>query len=167
MTNTILDNLQYDADKGCITFKDVRYFLIRAETIVDFQKAVEAVVGEKCAEMMAAGGYTGGALSSKRYKEVFGYSNEEIVSFMCGMGAEIGWGKFRLDKLDMETKEMIIEVQNSPFAEAYGPSDSGVCHMIRGVMAGMGAGIFGGDVQSEETRCVAKGDLVCRFEVRG
>ena len=53
--NSILDNLQWDADSGTITFKDVRYMLIRPDTVVDFQKAVEAEVGsEKCAQMRAS-----------------------------------------------------------------------------------------------------------------
>jgi len=40
--NSILDNVQWAADSGAITFKDVRYMLIRPDTVVDFQKAVEA-----------------------------------------------------------------------------------------------------------------------------
>lgn len=164
MSNEILNNLNYET--GCLTFQDVRYMLIRPDTVVDFQKAVEALVGpEKCAEAMMAGGYTGGARSSKRYKEVFNYTDEEIVAFMCRMGGEIGWGKFNVLKLDVPGKELIVEVENSAFATAYGKAERGVCHMIRGVLAGMAAGIFGGDVTSEETECVAKGDPLCRFVI--
>ena len=167
-SNSILDNVQWDADSGAITFKDVRYMLIRPDTVVDFQKTVEALVGpEKCAAAMMAGGYTGGSRSSKRYKEVFNYTDEEIVTFMCRMGGEIGWGKFNVVKLDVPGKELVVEVENSAFAAAYGQADRGVCHTIRGVLAGMAAGIFGGDVASEEPKCVAKGDPVCRFVIRG
>ena len=166
--NSILDNVQWDADSGAITFRDVRYMLIRPDTVVDFQKAVEAEVGPgKCAQMMMAGGYTGGSRSSKRYKEVFNYTGEEIVAFMCQMGGEIGWGKFNVIRLDVPGKEFIVEVENSAFAAAYSEADWGVCHMIRGVMAGMAVGIFGGDVVAEETLCRAKGDDRCRFEIRG
>ena len=167
MENSILDNLEYDADEGRISFKNVRYMVIRPDTVVDFQKAVEAEVGERVAEMMMTGGYTGGSLSSRRYKELFNYSDEEIVAFMCKMGGEIGWGKFGVEKLDTEGKELVVIVRSSPFAEAYGPSDKGVCHMIRGVMAGMVAGIFGSEVIAEETLCVAKGDAMCRFVLKG
>lgn len=177
--NEILDNLKVET--GRLTFKDVRYMLIRPDTVVDFQKAVEALVGpEKCAEAMMAGGYTGGSRSSRRYKEVFDYTDEEIVAFMCQMGGEIGWGRFSLIELDATNKRLIIEVEGSPFAEAYvrdqpatlrqaqgTASQLPVCHMIRGVLAGMAAGIFGGDVASEETECVAKGDPVCRFVICG
>lgn len=167
MKNSILDELEYDADEGRISFKDVRYMVIRPDTVVDFQKAVEAEIGEKVAEMMMAGGYTGGSRSSRRYKELFNYSDEEIVAFMCKMGGEIGWGRFEVEEFDKEGKELVIVVRNSPFAEVYGPSDRGVCHMIRGVVAGMATGIFGGEVSSEETLCRAKGDELCRFVVRG
>lgn len=169
MSNEILDNL--DVEAGCLTFKDVRYMLIRPDTVVDLQKAVEEMVGpEKCAEAMMAGGYTGGSRSSRRYKEVFDYTDEEIVAFMCQMGGEIGWGRFSLVVLDAANKRLVVKVEGSPFAEAYvrdQPSKLPVCHMIRGVLAGMAAGIFGGDVASEETECVAKGDSVCRFVIRG
>ena len=67
--NSILDNVQWDADRGAITFKDVRYMLIRPDTVVDFQKAVEAEAGpDKCAEMMMAGmavGIFGGDVASE------------------------------------------------------------------------------------------------------
>jgi len=167
MANSILDNLEYDEGQGTVTFKGVRYMLIRPDTVVDFQKAVEAELGDRTAEMMMAGGFTGGSRSSQRYKEVFDYSDEEIVAFMCNMGREIGWGDFQVEKFDMQGRELIVLVRNSAFAEAYGDAERGVCHLIRGVMAGMAAGIFGGGVRSEETHCRAKGDDHCRFVIVG
>ena len=167
MANSILDNLEYDEGQGTVTFKGVRYMLIRPDTVVDFQKAVEAELGDRTAEMMMAGGFTGGSRSSQRYKEVFDYSDEKIVAFMCNMGREIGWGDFQVEKFDMQGRELIVLVRNSAFAEAYGDAERGVCHLIRGVMAGMAAGIFGGGVRSEETHCRAKGDDHCRFVIVG
>jgi predicted hydrocarbon binding protein len=167
MKNSILDDLEYDEERGRISFRDVPYMLIRPDTLVDFQKAVQAQVGDKVAEMMMAGGCTGGSRSSRRYKEIFNYTDEQIVAFMCKMGGEIGWGRFDVEKLDPDSHELIIAVRNSPFAQAYGSSDKGVCHMIRGVLAGLAAGIFGTEVTSEETLCLAKGDELCRFVLRG
>jgi len=167
MANSILDSLEYDEVQGSVTFKGVRYMLIRPDTVVDFQKAVEAALGERAAEMMMAGGYTGGSRSSQKYKEVFHYSDAEIVAFMCNMGREIGWGDFEVQEFDREGRKLIVQVRNSAFAEAYGSAKKGVCHMIRGVMAGLAAGIFGTEVKSEETHCLAKGDEVCRFVIVG
>lgn len=165
MSNEILDNLK--VEPGRLTFNDVRYMLIRPDTVVDFQKAVEALVGpERCAEAMMAGGYTGGTRSSRRYKEVFDYTDDEIVAFMCRMGGEIGWGRFSL--VELTSTRLVVQVEGSPFAEAYAreqPAPHPVCHMIRGVLAGMAAGIFGRDVVSAETTCVARGDPACRFVI--
>lgn len=167
MANSILDNIEYFENEGAIIFKDVRYMLIRPDTVVDFQKAVEAELGDRTAEMMMAGGYAGGSRSSQKYKDVFHYSDEEIVAFMCNMGREIGWGDFEVEEFDQEGGRLIVLVRNSAFAEAYGSAQKGVCHLIRGVMAGMAAGIFGTDVRSEETHCRAKGDELCRFVIVG
>lgn len=165
MENSILNEL--DFKPGYLLYKDVRYMLIRPEVIAILHQQLETELGpEKCVEIMMAAGNVGGAKSSQRYKEVFGFSEREIVEFMCNMGGEIGWGIFSLEHLDVEKEEMIIQVKDSPFAAAYGSSDSGVCHLIRGVMDGMGAGLFDGPVTSLETTCAAKGDDACRFEVK-
>lgn len=167
-TNSILADLIFQPDGGRLAFKDVRYLLIRPDTIVEFQKAVEAEVGaERCAEMMMAGGITGGARSAARYKTEFGLNDAEIVDFMCKMGREIGWGYFQLCELDPGKKRLVVEVAESPFAAAYGPAGAGVCHLTRGVLAGLAAGIFGTNVRATETTCRAHQDAVCRFEMEG
>lgn len=164
MENSILTQLAFEP--GRLTFKEVRYILIRPEVIAALHKGVAAEVGpEKCAEIMMAAGSVGGAKSSQRFKEIFGYNEQQIVEFMCKMGGEIGWGIFRLARFDLEQGQMVVEISDSPFAAAYGPAESSVCHLIRGVMAGLGSGIFGGPVSAVETACAAKGDACCRFEV--
>ncbi len=165
MENEILQGLEWDAEQGRLSFKEVRYLLIRPETLVDFQKAVEAELGERTGELIYLGGYTGGSLSSRRYKEVFGYSDAEIVGFMCRMGGQIGWGRFELLELDSEAGRLVVRVHGSPFAEAYGTADHGVCHFIRGVLAGLGAGIFDAEVEAMENQCAARGDPHCQFAV--
>jgi predicted hydrocarbon binding protein len=166
--NSILADLAFTPEDGKLSFKDVRYLLIRPDTIIDFQKAVEAEVGaERCAEMMMSGGITGGSRSAARYKDEFGLSDAEIVEFMCNMGREIGWGHFSLRELDSDARQLVVEVTESPFAAAYGQADEGVCHLTRGVLAGLAAGIFGTQVRSAETTCRARGDATCRFEVEG
>lgn len=166
-TNRILHDLAFSPESGRLSFKDVRYLLIRPDTLIDFQKAVEAEVGsERCAAMMMAGGVTGGARSAARYKDEFALSDAQIVDFMCTMGREIGWGHFTLTELDTQAQRLVVEVSDSPFAAAYGASDHGVCHLIRGVLAGLAAGIFGAEVRAVEAACRARGDAVCRFELQ-
>jgi predicted hydrocarbon binding protein len=141
----------------------VRYLLIRPETLAQFQKALEERLGEEAQEVLYRGGFTGGCLSTKKYKEEFGYGDEETVRFMMTMGGQIGWGNFEVEEFDPEAKRLIVTVTCSAFAEVYGRSTDPVCHMTRGVMAGMTQTLFNEDVDASETHCLAKGDDVCRF----
>ena len=170
MDNTLLSELKWNADSGALLYNDVRYLLIRPETLMAFQKAVEAEVGrERAGELLYAGGFTGGQLSGKRFQEVFGLNEQQAVEFMCRMGGEIGWGKFEVKKLEIghSTWRLEVHVHNSVFACAYTRSEYPVCHLIRGVMGGLVAGLSGGEVWAREAACAARGDPDCRFEVEG
>jgi predicted hydrocarbon binding protein len=165
MDNQILKELNFVPERGGLFYKEVRYLLIRPETLAAFQKAIEKEIGEKASRILFESGFQGGSLSSKRYREVLGFSDEEIIRFMMDMGSQIGWGRFELERFDSDKKRIIIKVHHSPFAEGYGSSSEPVCHMIRGVLGGMASLVFGKDVESKELSCLAKGDECCRFEI--
>ena len=134
--NSIIDQLMYDSASGALTYRDVRYLLIRPETIVGFQKTIEKHSRTGAQEALFQGGYRGGYLSAKKYKEMQNLSDSETISFMMTMGAELGWGNFQLVEYDFENRKLQIEVKNSAFAKAYGDSKEGVCHLISGVLSG-------------------------------
>lgn len=163
--NSIIDELEYDQGSGSLLYKGVRYLLIRPETIAGFQKALAEACGKHAEEKLFAGGYAGGRLSAQKFKALHKFSDQEIIQFMMNMGNQIGWGYFSLEQYDPAAKSLCVAVKNSPFAQAYGRSSNGVCHLIRGVMAGMGAFLFAADCTADEVECQAKGDACCRFEV--
>jgi predicted hydrocarbon binding protein len=163
--NQILDELVYDQSSGALSYKGVRYLLIRPETLAGFQKALVANCGKEVDGNLFEGGYTGGSLSAQKYKALHSFSDTEIIEFMMNMGNQIGWGHFSLVRYDPTEKHLCVAVKHSPFAQAYGQSSQGVCHLIRGVLAGMASVLFGGDCSAEEVECRAKGDASCRFVV--
>ena len=165
MENQILKDLRFNSEKGGLFFKEVRYLLMRPETFVSFQKAIEKELGDKASQILYQSGFQGGRLSSKNYQKVLKLSREEIIHFMVEMGPQIGWGRFELERLDHNNKVLIVRVYHSPFAEGYGPSSKAVCHLIRGVLGGMASSVFGKEIESKEISCLAKGDQYCRFEV--
>ncbi len=165
MDNKILKELKFSAEKGGLFYNEVRYLLIRPETLAAFQKGIEQEMGERASQILFESGFQGGSLSSKRYREAFGLSDEEIVRFMMEMGSQIGWGRFELVRFDSAKKHCVVKVYHSPFAEAYGPSPKPICHMIRGVLGGMGSLVFEKVIESKESSCLAKGDECCRFEL--
>ncbi len=163
--NSIIDQLMYDPALGALTYRDVRYLLIRPETIVGFQKTIEKHSRTGAQEALVQGGYRGGYLSAKKYKEMQNLSDSETISFMMTMGAEIGWGNFQLIEYDIENRKLQIRVENSAFAEAYGDATEGVCHLISGVISGLASVIFSINCTASETQCLAKGDECCEFNV--
>ena len=165
MENQILKELTFDPEKGGVFYQEVRYLLVRPETLAAFQKAVEKEIGTKASNILYQSGFQGGTLSSKKYRDVFGLSNEEIIRFMMEMGSQIGWGRFELEGFDASKEILIVKVYHSPFAEAYGASSQPVCHMIRGVLGGVASSVFGKEIESKEISCLAKGDKYCRFEI--
>ena len=163
--NSILDELEYNPASGALTYRDVRYLLIRPEAIVGFQKAIEKQSRAAARDALFQGGYQGGYLSAKKYKKMQNFSDRETLDFMMAMGAEIGWGNFTIDEYDFDSKKLQIRVKNSPFAEAYGASTEGVCHLIRGVLCGLATILFSRSCAASEIECVAKGDHHCVFLV--
>ena len=163
--NSILNDLIFDKSCGALRYKGVRYLLIRPETISGFQKALYESYGEEADEKFFAGGFEGGSLSAKRYQALHHFSDRAIIEFMMNMGGQIGWGRFSLECYDPKLKILRVSVAHSPFAESYGRSSQGVCHLIRGVLAGMATILFGQDCTSSETECRAKGDARCLFVI--
>jgi predicted hydrocarbon binding protein len=164
--NSILAALKFDEARGALLYQDVRYLLIRPETLATFQKAVEEKLGAGADALLFTGGFTGGSLSAQRYREVFGLSDEQAVQFMARMGAEIGWGNITITHFDAARGELALMIDSSPFAAAYGKSERGVCHLVRGVFAGLASGIFRRAVVADEDKCVAMGHARCHIVIR-
>lgn len=171
---TILSSLIFMREEGALLFKDVRYLLIRPETLASVHKALEDKMGpEQAGEILYAGGFTGGQLSGRKYKETFGMSARETAEFMCQMGGELGWGNCCMVEFNHDIHRMVVEVHHSPFAISYraaftirrGEGELGVCHLIRGVLGGLCNGLFNVPIEARETKCLVLGDDCCRFEI--
>lgn len=167
MANEILAALEYDPGAGALSFKGVRYLLVRPETIMGLYRAISIDSPDKAGDLFFRAGFVGGRLSAQKYKEVFSLGDQALVEYMARMGGQLGWGRFDLVSLDLERKELEVAVYNSPFASAHGPSAVPVCHFIRGVLAGVGEEIFQSRVDSSEKTCMAIGGSNCRFQVKG
>jgi predicted hydrocarbon binding protein len=163
--NSIIDEIEFDRESGTLSYKDVRYLLIRPETIVGFQKAIEKQDLKIGINALFQGGFQGGYLSAKKYKEIQNLSDDETIKFMMAMGAQIGWGHFKVDQYDFGEKKLQISVENSPFAVTYGDASEGVCHLTRGVLSGLATVLFSKTCTASEDKCRAKGDHHCVFVI--
>ena len=134
------------------------YILIRPETLVGVQKALEAALGARAAECLAAGGRAGGVKATAQL--------EGDVASRAGRlleaGREIGWGDFVLERLTPTA--LVVSVAGSPFARAYGAAGAPVCHLTRGVLETLALVVLERPARVVETTCAAMGAERCRFE---
>ncbi len=162
--NTVLDNLFYDAASGTLEFNGIRYMLIRPETIVEIQKAIEEKFGTEAAhEILYMSGHRGTSLTAKKLLGR-GLTPDQCLEEMFQMGGHLGWGKFSLRKIEQSSKDEIeVAIQGSPFAKAYGRSDQTVCAILCGALAGIFSTLFGKAYRCTETHCEAARSPSCRF----
>jgi len=137
------------------------YILIRPETLIGVQKAVEAALGPAAAECLAAGGRAGGG----RATAGLGGAAPARVARLLAQGGEIGWGEFTLERLTATA--LAVSVARSPFARAYGGATAPVCHLTRGVLEALAATVLAHPASIRETACAAMGAPRCRFETVG
>lgn len=161
--NEVLQGIHWDREGGALHFKGIRYMLVRPDTITTFQQAVESHLGEATGSLMFTGGKAGGSATARKLHHEFGRPAGEIAHAMCTMGGQLGWGALRVAELSLDAGRLVIEVANSAFAAAYGPSSQPVCHFICGVFAGVAEIVLGGEVEPLETECLACGGRLCRF----
>jgi hypothetical protein len=88
------------------------YILIRPETLVGVQKAVEAALGPAAAECVAAGGRAGGG----RATAALGGDAHARVARLLAQGRDVGWGDFTLERFTQTS--LSVTVTGSPFARA-------------------------------------------------
>lgn len=162
MANDIVRGLEYDAARGRLTFRGVRYFFLRPEPMA----AIIRGLGSQAPDVLYRAGYEGGVLSGTRYREVYRETPEGAVRFMAGVGGQVGWGAMTLRRLDLERRELVLEVVGSPFAEGLAPSEEPACHLLRGVFGGLAEGLLGWSAEARETACAAAGSPSCTIEVR-
>lgn len=170
MENSVLTQLGWNADDGALWFKGVRYLLIRPETLYGIVSAAEKELGqERAGELLYRGGFVGGQLSGRKYRAALNLDPRGAVEFMCNMGAEIGWGRFELVSYEHDAATLVVHIHRSAFAHGLDANElraeTGVCHLIRGVLGGLVSGLTEKNVTTRETRCIVQGYDFCRIEV--
>ena len=93
--------------RGRVTIGGARYLLIRPETLAAVQKAIEAALGPRAGECLAAGGRAGGA----RATVTLTGTTEERARQLAATGAAIGWGQFTLERLTSDG--LVVTVRRS------------------------------------------------------
>jgi uncharacterized protein len=163
--NQLLDSLTYDAETGSLSLQSARYVLLSPSILVELQKGLESVIGHETIELFVQSATTEGVVLSSRFRDVFGYSPDQVLGAVNFVLSESGWGVVTTEMANMEGREIVFKILESPFAAAYGPSTQPVCHTVLGVFQGVAMTLFDSESSGMEVQCIAKGDTCCRFVV--
>jgi predicted hydrocarbon binding protein len=163
--NQLLDSIEYDPERGSLSLQRARYVLTPPSLLMEIQKNVEGEHGRDAAAFFIEAGVGEGASLAGRFRDVFGYPPEQVLSSVAFLLSESGWGVFSVEMMNLEGRELVFKVLESPFAEIYGPSIQPVCHIVQGLLRGVGLALFDAETTGMEVQCAAKGDTCCRFVV--
>lgn len=168
------DKLEVDEAGRLLLVSDVMrvpMILTTRDHITQIQKTCERVLGkEKMVEVMYQSGFEGGYDFSTAIGSMSELNGVQILDEYLRIASVRGWGRFKTVKADVDAGEFIIQIQSS-IAEEFQPSAGKVCHIWRGVFAGVVQTVLEslektGTLESEETMCIADGDPYCEIQVK-
>ncbi len=163
--NQLLESLAYDPERGSLALQSARYVLMPPTLLMEIQKNLEGEHGREAAGFFIEAGAGEGAALAGRFRDVFGYPPDQVLSSVAFLLSESGWGTFTVEMMNFEGRELVFRIQDSPFAEVYGPSIQPVCHLVLGLLRGVALALFDVETTGMEVQCEAKGDTCCRFVV--
>jgi predicted hydrocarbon binding protein len=163
--NQILDGITYDPERGTLALQSVRYILLSPNILAEIQKSVEDSLGQETRSIFAQASAAEGSVLASRFRDVFGYPPDQVLSAVAFVLSESGFGLVVPEMVNLESRELVFKIIESPFADAYGPSTQSVCHTTLGILQGVAAAVFETETNGTEVQCAAKGDTCCRFVV--
>jgi predicted hydrocarbon binding protein len=107
-----------------------------------------------------------GEHAAKRLNEMFRIEGKELIQALAQAGKATGWGITEVNSISMKRHRAKIIVKECFEAAAWRKKPYNVCHWTRGYLAGYMSTVFRKSVEANETKCIARGDSYCEFEIR-
>ena len=159
--------MSYDAERGSLTIGPLRYLLLRPETLSEIQKGVEDRLGSSAPDYLYTAGASWAIGAMRRLKSALAADNSELLQAVCRHASELGWGRFELNFWNKQDKKLVVRVDDSALAAAYGQADRPICHLFAGAVGGMAEAVLSMPTSCTEQMCVARGDPACVFSAVG
>tara|TARA_A100001037_G_scaffold49650_1_gene41597 strand:+ start:58 stop:561 length:504 start_codon:yes stop_codon:yes gene_type:complete len=159
------DRLRANTDAGTIHDRDIRYLMIRPDSLMGLFRILDPGKRELALGAFSDSVKMHGKNSAESYQQLGVSEAGSLLASISETASQLGWGKWSFDT-DFENQILHLTVMNSPFVEGFGPSDTTICAPIVGMIAGVAELIFGKDAEGWENRCAACGDEQCLFEAR-
>jgi predicted hydrocarbon binding protein len=157
--------LEWDLARGELRDGEVRYLLIRDDTLMGLFRNLAEPARTAALEALGRSVVEHGRRSAQRYQGMGAAGARALLGVIEATAPQLGWGVWRFT--DVSDAALALEVENSPFAAGYGPSSTPVCHAIAGMLGAVGALALGGEVRAAEHACAAQGHARCAFRAVG
>jgi predicted hydrocarbon binding protein len=152
------------SDAGGIHDGDIRYLLLRADSLMGLFKRLDPGVRMQAFNAFAESLAENGRKSIEARMLRQNLSPAELYDDLArSSGSHLGWGAWTYRRISLQRFE--VDVANSPFAQGYGPAEHPVCFPIVGMLTAIGQLVLGTPVQVAETTCAAVSRNLCHFVV--
>lgn len=155
------DRLVFDSTIGSIFDESRRYILLRPEVLMRVFSALPIDARRLALDALEAAVFEQGSDSARAYHAAGGGDVRALLTTIEGTAPQLGWGRWAFT---VEPRRLRLVVDNSPFAQAHGPSSEPVCRAICGMLRALSEMWFEAPAQARELACAATGRSQCLFE---
>ncbi len=163
-------SVDYDDTKGEVMFNGVNSSINARADLVEFQKEFQRIIGSAYKtiihEVVGRGPSAASISQMRRFviRILRVFSKKKIAEKLLEEFSKRGFGLAELLEFDEKRMFARISVRNSYNTIGY-HSKEPVCHSMTGVFENGGELMFGKKMRCRETKCIAKGDDHCEFEI--
>lgn len=160
-----LGRVKVDSKGGSLSYLGTEWVLLRVEALQGmFDETVKAFGSGAYTIWYLAGRGAGRAMAKlvEALKEEA--SKGGIVERVCRELSSLGWGRFEVQRLDLEKAKYVFRVHNNPFARGRQAVKETACIYVKGYLEGLMEALTGREVKLKEQVCVAEGASYCEFE---
>lgn len=161
----IKKRMNWDTENGQILDENRRYVLLRADVLMGIFTGLDAQQKQAALQAFTQSVYQNGNDSVQAYWREIQEDSQQLLTSMMSISAQLGWGAWSIQKQTPD--QLIIRVENSPFAQATRGQGAPMCYPIVGIIQAMGQLIFNTDVLVVENQCIAQHDShpACTFTI--
>jgi hypothetical protein len=97
------------------------------------------------------------------------FATRDIDSILALLRADLvlmGWSLMEVAELDKEKRSATLRFFDDWECGMFKGSSEPQSHFIRGLLAGFFSSLFKVEMEAKETKCIAKGDPYCEFEIK-
>jgi predicted hydrocarbon binding protein len=163
-------SVDYDDTKGEVLFNGVNSSINARADLSEFQREFQRMIGPAYKtiiyEVVGKGPSAASLGQMRRFviKVMRVFSKRKIAEKLVEEFSKRGFGTTEILEFDEKRQSGRVLIRNSHNALGY-RSNEPVCHATAGVFANGGELMFGKKMICRETKCIAKGDEHCEFEL--